>query len=276
MENDDAQQLHSQQRRRRKRTAAKAGTLQAKRNTLRNEAFGLLWYCDYCDVFVSTKQRTRKQHLSGHTHAENMEAYYNTLKHDVRTAAADLNHKAMLGVWTTENINDDWRVEFLCDGQRTERRRLDNVARYRPIQDDDDVNSKEEGKVADCLAGALQNNNEADGERARRCAQPSTTDDDGSSTTVSDSPRIDVEGRWPSGVISAMLPTTVAPGISIGGNRVRLSSEPPVVTSIAIGSVRIGDVVVSEARSLQSKGLVCGSGGAVSIRIGGENPPPQD
>lgn len=41
-----------------------------------NEKDGRLYYCDYCDVFVSTSEKSWSRHLNGLKHMDNMYAYY--------------------------------------------------------------------------------------------------------------------------------------------------------------------------------------------------------
>lgn len=42
-----------------------------------NEKDGILYYCDYCDVFTSASEKSWSRHLSGTRHMDNVEAYYN-------------------------------------------------------------------------------------------------------------------------------------------------------------------------------------------------------
>lgn len=42
-----------------------------------NEKDGILYYCDYCDVFTSASEKSWSKHLSGTRHMNNVEAYYN-------------------------------------------------------------------------------------------------------------------------------------------------------------------------------------------------------
>lgn len=41
-----------------------------------NEKDGVLYYCDYCDRFVSTSQVAWKRHLQSPAHIHHMESYY--------------------------------------------------------------------------------------------------------------------------------------------------------------------------------------------------------
>lgn len=41
-----------------------------------NEKDGRLYYCDYCDVFVSSSEKSWSRHLNGIKHMDNMYAYY--------------------------------------------------------------------------------------------------------------------------------------------------------------------------------------------------------
>ncbi|RNE98567.1 elongation factor 1-alpha (ef-1-alpha) [Trypanosoma rangeli] len=70
-------------RQRRRRLASKP--LETRRRRLQycrrhNEKDGRLLYCDYCDLFVCSGQRTWLQHLGGVRHMEAVEAYYSLLE----------------------------------------------------------------------------------------------------------------------------------------------------------------------------------------------------
>lgn len=224
---------------------------QARRNTLRNEAYGLLWYCDYCDVFVSSKQRTKKQHLAGHAHAQNMEAYYNKLTRDVKTHAADLRHKEMLGVWTAERIADDWRCELLQDPQTTHRRRLENVIISRRIATADHHNGDVVSVAALC--------DEADATNRSSVIRPIIT----SSDTISATPATTHMSHDANMVTATSLMTPVhrvviSPGIVVGGvtpaaAAAALLMNPSSSSGLAtLPAIRVGHVLVSELAQLPS------------------------
>lgn len=66
--------------RRRRRLARK--TPEQRRKLLQyqrrhNEKDGRLFYCDYCDLFVSSRQKTWAAHLRSARHMDNFRAYYN-------------------------------------------------------------------------------------------------------------------------------------------------------------------------------------------------------
>lgn len=70
-------------RRRRRRLAAKSPETRRRRRQYsrrHNEKDGRLLYCDYCDLFVSSAQRSWAQHLGGVRHMEAVEAYYATVE----------------------------------------------------------------------------------------------------------------------------------------------------------------------------------------------------
>ncbi|KAF8289835.1 putative U1 small nuclear ribonucleoprotein C [Trypanosoma cruzi] len=72
-------QEERRRRQRRRRLAAKSPETRRRRlqySRRHNEKDGRLLYCDYCDLFVSSAQRTWMQHLRGVRHMEAMEAYY--------------------------------------------------------------------------------------------------------------------------------------------------------------------------------------------------------
>ncbi|KEG09567.1 elongation factor 1-alpha (ef-1-alpha) [Trypanosoma grayi] len=66
-------------RRRRRRLARKSPETRRRRLQYarrHNEKDGRLFYCDYCDLFVSRAAKSWLQHLGGVRHMEAMEAYY--------------------------------------------------------------------------------------------------------------------------------------------------------------------------------------------------------
>ncbi|ESL07332.1 hypothetical protein TRSC58_04980 [Trypanosoma rangeli SC58] len=70
-------------RKRRRRLASKPVEIRRRRlqySRRHNEKDGRLLYCDYCDLFVCSGQRTWLQHLGGVRHMEAMEAYYAMLE----------------------------------------------------------------------------------------------------------------------------------------------------------------------------------------------------
>jgi hypothetical protein len=221
----------------RKRTVS---ATQARRNTLRNEAYGLLWYCDYCDVFVSSKQRTKKQHLAGHSHAQNMEAYYDKLTRDVKTHAADLRHKEMLGVWTPETIRDDWRLELLQDASTVNRRRLENVVISRRVV----IEDQSCAAVSNITSSFHHNSKAADAVRSPLFAGTITGCLSGS----------DCVGAPPPTSSMMMTPSPrveIAPGITVGGAVVALrtlSQHHLAAPAVGLPAIRVGHVLVAEGQ----------------------------
>ncbi|CUG91002.1 Hypothetical protein, putative [Bodo saltans] len=226
---------------------------QARRNTLRNEAYGLLWYCDYCDVFVSSKQRTKKQHLAGHAHAQNMEAYYNKLTRDVKTHAADLRHKEMLGVWTAERIEDDWRCELLQDPQTTHRRRLENVIISRRIATAD----HHHGDVVAVATSCDEVREASNGSSVNRPIIIATSD------SISAAPAATQTSQHDANMVvtttSLMTPAhrvVISPGIVVGGvtpaAAAALLMNPSSSGPATLPAIRVGHVLVSEAALLPS------------------------
>jgi hypothetical protein len=68
---------------RRSRRQPKSQKKQIKRSKLYFlERSGKIFYCDYCDAFISTKRRTRQQHLQGAKHIEAVETYYAKLRRE--------------------------------------------------------------------------------------------------------------------------------------------------------------------------------------------------
>lgn len=67
------------------------------RRTRHNEDDQRVFYCDYCDVFVSTRRGTRMQHLQGKAHMSNMEAYYRKIQATVKdTVQREADYKELV------------------------------------------------------------------------------------------------------------------------------------------------------------------------------------
>lgn len=45
-----------------------------------NEKDGILYYCDYCDSFIHSSEKSWRKHLTGNKHIKNFEAYYNLVE----------------------------------------------------------------------------------------------------------------------------------------------------------------------------------------------------
>ncbi|ORC89369.1 elongation factor 1-alpha (ef-1-alpha) [Trypanosoma theileri] len=77
-----AGELRSRQRRRRQRLAASPQSRRARLQYRRrhNERDGRVYYCDYCDLFVSSAGRSWTEHLRGVRHMESVEMYYAMLE----------------------------------------------------------------------------------------------------------------------------------------------------------------------------------------------------
>lgn len=85
--------------RRRRRLARK--TPEQRRKLLQyqrrhNEKDGRLAYCDYCDLFVSSRQRPWRAHLQSTRHMEAFRAYYNLAVYVESAWMGEISHKIEL------------------------------------------------------------------------------------------------------------------------------------------------------------------------------------
>lgn len=184
----------------------------------RNERFGVIFFCDYCNRFVSNNPGSRTEHLQSEGHIKRMEQYYNTLKREVTAKAAEVEEKKRL----VENdpvrlkrivsaaMSHDWRHPLLP--RSSQQLALENIVQY--------VNAPESGVAA---------------------APPPN----------------DVPAREPTstdvafGIIAPQPPVSVGGGIIVGGAPpAAMAQMRPTVIPVIMPSVRVGSVVLRQTTDL--------------------------
>lgn len=245
----------AQRRRRQRRT---------RRDILRNEIFGLIWYCDYCDIFVSTNAKTRRQHVTSTRHMDHMEAYYTRTRQLVVDASTELRWLEATGRFIDPNdrLDKDWREPLLAStifghGSTVRRTTVSDTQ----TQDEyggevgHSVSATERSSSFHAAAPELSTNpTNSFAARAAlenvvryhpACNEPPAA----ASSAASVAAASETLSCAALNAASLMAPTHVGGGVVIGGAPTlaftRVSAAPRPVT---VPSVRVGHVVVQEER----------------------------
>lgn len=67
-----------------------------------NEKDGRLYYCDYCDFFVSSQEKSWSKHLATNRHRESMRAYYYLVEQEEKEKVKKLDEAVLLARKTAE------------------------------------------------------------------------------------------------------------------------------------------------------------------------------